>query len=366
MASKSRREAVEYLKYLAFANETVNKAMNVFRQLPEGEPKRQMRELLRHYLYNNNYACTITPERPIEPEYKMLIRDDCNGDIYAVDKNFLPFHYRYALKNAGLERYDSSDYVKALKKNRAWNDMREFPTYRSVESLVLARMEQMQLPPNLIKALQVHDFRDFVRNNCEKEFARYRERKSFIKTFINARETEFREMLNRGGVDPRYTDALVEKMRKTGEAWDVVVLDENGKRIEGPEFDRHHTIPVYSPNNVASLSEVNSFNKLCLIEKKFHRWLHKLEQAKVSDDMLYFEKIMVPEHAACILNFETYIAHDFSNPERRLFPMRPSGENLIYLNKLAEMTYKFSSLVPNAKREKTPDRFVHRGGKGSR
>lgn len=64
---------------------------------------------------------------------------------------------------------------------------------------------------------------------------------------------------------------------------------------------------------------------------------------------------MVPEHAACILNFETYIAHDFSNPERRLFPMRPSGENLIYLNKLAEMTYKFSSLVPNAKREKTPD-----------
>ena len=155
-------------------------------------------------------------------------------------------------------------------------------------------------------------------------------------------------------------------MRKTGEAWDVVVLDENGKRIEGPEFDRHHTIPVYSPNNVASLSEVNSFNKLCLIEKKFHRWLHKLEQAKVSDDMLYFEKIMVPEHAACILNFETYIAHDFSNPERRLFPMRPSGENLIYLNKLAEMTYKFSSLVPSAKREKTPDRFVHRGGKGSR
>lgn len=101
MASKSRREAVEYLKYLAFANETVNKAMNVFRQLPEGEPKRQMRELLRHYLYNNNYACTITPERPIEPEYKMLIRDDCNGDIYAVDKNFLSFHYRYALKTPG-------------------------------------------------------------------------------------------------------------------------------------------------------------------------------------------------------------------------------------------------------------------------
>lgn len=98
---------------------------------------------------------------------------------------------------------------------------------------------------------------------------------------------------------------------KPGTSW---FWTRTAKRIEGPEFDRHHTIPVYSPNNVASLSEVNSFNKLCLIEKKFHRWLHKLEQAKVSDDMLYFEKIMVPEHAACILNFETYIAHDFSNP----------------------------------------------------
>ena len=129
----------------------------------------------------------------------MLIRDDCNGDIYAVDKNFLSFHYRYALKNAGLEKHASEEYVKALDRNKAWSDMCEFPTYRSVEGAVLARLIEMQLPPNLIKAMKVNDFRDFVRNNCGEEFARYRERKSFIKTFINARETEFREMLNRGG-----------------------------------------------------------------------------------------------------------------------------------------------------------------------
>lgn len=222
MASKSRREAVEYLKYLAFANETVNKAMNVFRQLPEGEPKRQMRELLRHYLYNNNYACTITPERPIEPEYKMLIRDDCNGDIYAVDKNFLSFHYRYALKNAGLEKHASEEYVKALDRNKAWSDMCEFPTYRSVEGAVLARLIEMQLPPNLIKAMKVNDFRDFVRNNCGEEFARYRERKSFIKTFINARETEFREMLNRGGwirVIPTLWLKKCARRAKPGTSW---------------------------------------------------------------------------------------------------------------------------------------------------
>lgn len=364
MVSKSRRETVEYLKYLAFSNETVERAMTVFRLLPEGAPKQEMRELLRCYLYNNNYSCMITPERPIEPAYKMLIRDDCNGDIYAVDKNFLSFHYRYALKNAGLENYDSGDYVKALAKNKAWSDMREFPTYRSVEGVMLSSLQQQQLPPNLIKAMAVNDFRDFVRNNCGEEFAEYRERKSFIKTFINAREQEFWDMLNRGNVDSRYSEALIEKMHKTGEAWDVVVYDENGKKIEGPEFDRHHTIPVYSPNNVASLSEVNSFGKLCLIEKRFHRWLHKLELAKSRDDMLYFEKIMVPDHAACILNFETYIAHDFSNPERKLFQMRPSSDNLIYLNRLVEATYRYSALVPTGKREKTPDKFVHRGGKG--
>lgn len=366
MSKKARREMVERLKYLAFSEGVLNQAMKVFSLLPESEPKKQLRDMLRLYLYNNNYSCVITPERPIAPEYKMLIRDDCNGDIYAVDKNFLSFHYRYALKNAGNESYPASSYEQALRKCKAWSEMREFPTYRSVEHTVLERLAELQLPPTLIKAMQINDFRDFVRNNCGEEYARYRERKSFIKTFINAREDEFRQMLTGGGVDPRYTDALVEKMHKTGEAWDVVVFDENGKRIEGPEFDRHHTIPVYSPNNVASLSEVNSFNKLCLIEKRFHRFLHKLEQARVSDDMLYFEKIMVPEHAACILNFETCIQHDFSAPERRFGSIRPSVENVMLVNKLELLTNKYMPLVPISKKEKTPDKFVHRGGKGGR
>lgn len=366
MASKSRREALEYLKHRSLALEIMDKAMSVYKQLPEGEPKKQMREAMRHYLYNNNYACTITPERPIEPEYKMVIRDDCNGDIYAVDKNFLSFHYRYALKNAGLKAYNPEDYVKALKKCKAWQDMREFPTYRSVEGYVLAAMQEQQLPPNLIAAMRVSDFRDFVRNNCGEEFARYRERVSFIRTFIKYNEETFRHMLNKAGTDTRYTDALVDKMKKDGEAWGIEVYDENGNKINGPEFDRHHTIPVYSPNNVNSLSEVNSFNRLSLVEQKFHRYLHKLERARVSDDMLYFEKIMVPEHAACILDFENYIAFDFNNPERKLSPMRPNSDNSIFLNKIEQLTYKYSLTISNGKKEKSTDKFNHRGGRGGR
>ncbi len=178
-------------------------------------------------------------------------------------------------------------------------------------------------------------------------------------------------MLARGGVDERYTDALVEKMREKGEAWGVVVLDENGDRIEGPEFDRHHTIPVYSPNDVSSLSEVNDFNKLCLIEKKFHRWLHRLERAKIIDDALYFEKIMVPEHAACVFDFETCILHDFDHPERNIPPMCPSNSNLIYVNKIAEMSIRLNdqlakqSKKTSGKSKKATGKYI-KGGKGGR
>ncbi len=366
MASKSRREILEYLKHRSLALEILDKGMAVYKQLPEGEPKKQMREAMRHYLYNNNYSCIITPERPIEPEYKMLIRDDCNGDIYAVDKDFLSFHYRYALKNAGLKSYPIDDYATALKKCKAWQDMREFPTYRSVEGYVLAAMHEQQLPPNLITAMRVSDFRDFVRNNCGEEFAHYREKVSFIKTFIKYNEEEFRYLLNRAGTDTRYTDALVKKMKKHGEAWGVEVFDENGNKIKGPEFDRHHTVPVYSPNNVNSLSDVNRFNRLALVEQKFHRYLHKLERARITDDMLYFEKIMVPEHAACILDFESYIAFDFNNPERKLSSMCPNSDNLIFLNKISQLTNKYMYLTANDKKEKKPNSFNHHGGRGSR
>ncbi len=216
MASKRRREFVEHLRYRVFVLETLNTAMEILKRLPEGEAKHKLREGVRHYLYNNNYSCAITPERPIEPEYKLLIRDDCNGDIYAVDKSYLSFHYRYALKNAGVQSYAPEDYAKALKRNKAWADMNSFPTYHSVEEIILLRMEKMQLPPNLVQAMRINDFRDFVRNNCAEEFVDFREKNSFVKAFINARESEFRDMLARGGWTKDIPTPWLKKCAKKG------------------------------------------------------------------------------------------------------------------------------------------------------
>ncbi len=361
MACKKRQEMMEFMKYRFFAKDVFQKAMNVYIKLPKGKEKDEMRQALREYLYNNNYSCIINPERPLSPEYKMLIRDDCNGAIRTVDKDFLSFHYRYALKNAGIESCDLQDYRKVLLNTKAWQEMRKFPTYFSVEENVLNALYKQQLPIQLVKGMQINDFRDFVRNNCLEKFSQYRKRKSFIKTFINAKETEFRRMLGKAGVDIRYIDALVDTMKKKGEACNVKVYDENGRRIEGPEFTKHHTTPVYSPNNISSLNEINSFNRLSLVEKETHGYLHLLERAVVKDDMLYFEKMIVPEHASCILDFENYIAHDFKNTERKLSPLRPKSDNLNFLKKIALLTYKYSSIAENVKKEKTSNKFKHNG-----
>lgn len=366
MATKMRRETLENLRYRVFAKRIIENAIDVFKQLPEGDPKLQLRGHLRQYVFNNGYFLVRTPEHLIAPEYKMLIRDDCNGDIYAVDKAYLSFHYRYALKNAGMENYGLAEYKTALKKNESWAQMREFSTYRSIENIMLKQLAEKALPPKLVKAMEINDFRDFVRNNCGEEFAHYRERVSFVKTFIRAREEEFRLMLKKAGTDERYVEALVEKMHMTGEAWGVVVCDENGRQIEGPEFDRHHIIPVYSPHDVASLSEVNKFNHLCLIEKKYHHWLHRLEQPRMVGDTLYFEKIMVPYNAACILDFENFVAHDFDDPKRRVQVQPVVIDNLAILNRIAELTLRYSRLTPPNKRENTPAKYVNSGGKGGR
>lgn len=370
MAGKERRERVESIRYNVYGKEIVSKAMKTLRELPYGEPKKQQLLLMRQYLRNNHYQCTVSPERPIKPEYKLLIRDDCNGDIYAVDKNFLSFHYKYSMDMAQKRPEDikstTMDYVKVLQASNVWQDIRTFPSYEAVEALLIEKINQMRIPHQFIKAFEVNDFRDLVRNLCGKEFSEFRKRESQIKAFIKAKEESFREMLHLSGTDERYTNALVEKMKTKGEAWGVVIYDDDGRKIDGPEFDRHHTIPVYSPDDVESLNEVNDFNNICLIEKNFHHWLHKLERSYMQDDVLYFEKIMVPENAACILNFETYIAHDYDNPERKIFMKQPRENNQIYLNKISEATTCYAGLLPSTQREKTPNKYVHKGGKGRR
>ena len=181
-------------------------------------------------------------------------------------KATFPFYYRYALKNAGVQSYASEDYVKALQRNKAWADMNSFPTYHSIEELIRIRMEEMQLPPNLVQAMRINDFRDFVRNNCTEEFVDFRKKNSFIKAFIKCPRKRVSAYVGQG-VDERYTDALVEKMREKGKpgAWWFWTKT----ATESRDLNLTVTTPFrfILQTMFPSLSEVNDFNKLCLIEK---------------------------------------------------------------------------------------------------
>jgi len=360
LASKIRRQTLEYLKYQAFALETITNAMELLRHLPEGADKRYLRDQIRNYLYNNHYSCKMMPECPIKPEYKLLIRDDCNGNISAVDKAYQSFHYRYALKNPDRQSRTHAEYAEILATNQAWQEIKEFSAYRAIEKVLLEKMKEHNFQPDLVRMMKINDFRDFVRMNCGAEFANYRGRVSFVKQFIHAREEEFRNMLDKVNVDKRYTEALVDRMFRYGEAWNVIVCDETGTLIKGPEFNRHHKYPVSSPHELKSLKEANDNKNLCLMEKHTHEWLHGLECASIRGGILHFEKIMVPENAACIVNFDNYICHDFDNPERQFPSPKPLHSNFIYLNKLAETTLRLSRVANENKRSKSSAAYVNK------
>ena len=80
----------------------------------------------------------------------------------------------------------------------------------------------------------------------------------------------------------------------------------------------------------------------------------------------YINKHLNKEEVKGYIDFENVVRHDFAAPERPLKQLRPGADNYHFLNRLEQLTNKYISLVPADKREKTPDKFVHRGGKGSR
>lgn len=399
MGGKVRREQVENTKYRTLVEETIGSAVETYRKLPGGDLKEQLRDAVLEYLQVNGYLAYTTPERYMEPVYKMLIRDDCDGKIDAFtikdcsksyekalqfDKNSLLIDPLEATTIYNFEKkfedklkkcaeasfnpvllssvknpkvYANKISELALKDSKAWNELMEFPSYAYIKDDILLEMAKQGYSFQLISDMNLNDYRDFVKTNCHEQFMGYRESVNFIKTFINQREFEFYDMLSRNGVNEVYTKALIDSMRKEGIAWDIVARDKNGFVVSGPEFDKHHTIPVYSPNDIETISEVNDFKRLCLINKDFHKYLHMLERKYNQDNTLYFQKIMVPENAACILNFETFIQHDFDNPERKFVQKDLRSINLVYLNKISIITQKAKAAI-----EKQP---VKKNGKRS-
>lgn len=336
MAGKLRREKLENSRHCEFIDDTINNAVEVYKKLPSGEVKSELRNLLMRYLDYNGYSQLDILASELLPEYKKLIRDDCYGDISSISKENLSeeykkfFHYHNLGNNDVKHKKFSLDlYSSYLEKSKNWRNICEFDSYESIKKPLIENLYEEQISPFVLRTMSISDFRDFTRQYCYEEFVAYREKNNFVKTFINAKGDEFFSMLITNGVNGYYSEALVSSMQTKGVAWDVVAHDKNGYQVFGPEFDRHHKHPVMCTTDIAAIKEVNDFNKLVLINKEYHKYLHRLEQRytlKSNDSDIYFRKLMAPEDAACILNFETYIMHNFKGENMKAFPVKANEE----------------------------------------
>ena len=343
MSGKKHKEIIDERRRIERTAGILDKAMVLLNTMPHNEQRERLVKMLRTYVINNNCSLIVTPENPISPEHKLLIRDDCNGKISNIAKEYISEEYNEALcrKRTGGE-YSTDDLRKALKRSVYQREMAEFPVYKAISFPLLKNLAEHGFAPSTIERMRISDFRDFIKEFCYDEFVKFRERQGFVKVFIRNNEQNFYNLLHSSGVHPAYIEKLIANMYEKGSA-DEFVLEYKGQRINGPGFDIDHKNPVYCPNDIKSYMEVNLPRSLAIVEKHTHRMKHKLERKiNVGDGVRMYEKILLPQHCSAMLDFEHYMVFDFENPERQILPPQPHAENLIYLNKLEELVYLLS------------------------
>lgn len=334
MSRKARKEMTEARKTRENSAFILSHAFETLNALPNGAARERLLDMLRMYVINNNCSLIVTPERPIAREHKLLIRDDCNGNISNIVTEYLSPSYLQALKVREEGMFFIKDYSEAFQKSVFQREMTDYPSYKSIENTVLNNLISHKISPNIIKNMNISDFRDFVKEFCYDDFTKYREKNGFVKVFIRENEYQFYHLLRDNGVHPAYVDALIANMHEKGSA-DEFKLEYKGQLITGPGFDIDHKNPVYCPDDISMYPEVNYPRSLAIVEKNAHRMKHKLERMIVSEDGgKRFEKILLPQYCAAVLDFENFLVHDFENPERHVSLPRPRADNLIYLNKI--------------------------------
>ncbi|MBO7555976.1 MAG: hypothetical protein J6T72_01085 [Alphaproteobacteria bacterium] len=365
MSGKNRREIKRAKQQIEYSDFICDKALKVLSSDTSAETKNRLLEILRSYIINNNCSLQIASANPISPEHKLLIRDDCNGNISNVNSEYMSKKYIKARRNSHKNdgnMYNIMLYDQALKDSVYWAEMRDYPSYRSIEYPLLVHLIDQKIAPEVIKSMGISDFRDFIKDFCYEEFAKYHEQKGFVKRFIRSNEDEFYELLCSNAVHPEYAAALIENMRTKGNA-ESFVLNYKGQTITGPGFDVDHKNPVYCPNNIKSYHEVNHPRSLTIIEKNAHRLKHKLERViNIDNDIKMYEKIMLPSYCAAMLNFENYIVYDFDNPKRQIVPQPPHADNLIFLNKIGQFL-EYINLESENPRNKTKKQYINKGGR---
>lgn len=213
MSKKVRKELMETKRECEHAAYVLGGAYRTLNALPNGEDKDHLISMLRMYVINNNCSLIVTPESPISAEHKLLIRDDCNGLIKGTSGH-LSEGYVEARREPTNAVYNLSQYQDAFDESVFRREMCDYPTYRSIRKQLFCHLVDQRIPPQVIKSMEISDYRDFAREYCHEDFMKYREKEGFIKVFIRENEEEFRKLLQNGGVHPAYIEQLIKNMKE--------------------------------------------------------------------------------------------------------------------------------------------------------
>lgn len=363
--SRKRDSLVEARRDRENAQRILRAVSCALKMLPNGDLRNSLLNIVRTYIMNNNCSIVVHPESPILAEDKLLIRDDCNGNISGNLLEYMSPEYIEALKTEGGKNkklYGVSEYSRALEESIYGREMKGYNSYASIEYPLLINLVNQRIKPDIIRKMKKTDFRDFVKKFCYEEFMVYHEKKGFIKIFINENETDFYNLLCDNGTNPFFVEQLIKNMRTEGCA-DSFVFEYKGHEITGPGFDTDHKNPVYNPHDVASYAVVNTPPFLAVVEKDTHRLKHQLERrVELGDGVIVYEKLMWPKYSAAVLDFEHYLVHDFDNPNRKVISSPPHGNNLVFLNKI-DTYMQATGIYELLNRTQIVDRKRH-GGRG--
>ncbi|MDD4556834.1 MAG: hypothetical protein PHE89_05880 [Alphaproteobacteria bacterium] len=225
------------------------------------------------------------PYFPLNKIEKDIIAADYKGIIRPVDYENLSDFYKTYRGKEEKPQYELSEY--ALENSKAWALFAQFKNFKILETCVKRHLQELNIPPQKIKKLVIEDFADILHleQSKQKKPLFLGQRKSFIKDFIKKNEQAFRLILQDLKVDPRYINALVTSMKKNGVCENIVVYNNKGEKIRGPNFSVHHKTPVKDGHSKDYLAEVNLFKNLCLcIDMPYHkRMLHMLDRTNIDD-----------------------------------------------------------------------------------
>ena len=344
--SRKRDSLVEARRDREYAQKVLSDASYALKHLPNGKQKEQLLKYLRLYLINNHCQVSMTPESPITDAHKAVIRDDFNGNISDIKTDLMsPEYLEITRENEEVrdrKMYGVEEYKQALQDSIYAREMRCFKSYEPIEYQLLINLINERVTPEVIRKMNITDFRDFVKKFCYDDFKKYHEQEGFVKVFIRNNEESFYNLLCDNGVNPFYVEKLIENMREKGCA-DSFVFEHKGQTITGPGFNVDHKNPVYCPNNITAYPDVNEPSSLAVVEINVHALKHKLERrVALGDGMFGYEKIQWPKSCAAVLDFEHYLVYDFNNPNRKIMSPEPLANNLIHLNRIETFVQKLN------------------------